>query len=281
MIDILDGKIARDFYKKALKQKVLNLPQTPTLVLIQVGNNPQSNVYIEQKKRFANDLGVSVRHIQIKDTDPEHMLIDTIQTYNKDASVHGIIIQLPLPTSYDKQRVIDTIDPRKDVDGLTTVNQNNLEHTPLFVPATARGVFTLLDFYHIDYRDKKVCIFGRSKLVSGPIARIMQAQGVDVSVCSRDTKNPKTISKQADIVIVAIGQPEMIDETYIKRGSVVIDIGITATPHGIRGDVAFSRVAPLVKAITPVPGGVGPMTVLSLFANLIVSAERNAAHITQ
>lgn len=275
MADILDGKIARDSYKKALIERSKSLSCTPTLALIQVGNNRESSIYIEQKKKFAEQIHAKVEHILFDDNISSSDIEKNIHSLNKRSDIHGIIVQLPLPAHLNARDIINTIDPKKDVDGLTDTNQTLLESgKSYFVPATARGVLDLLTFYHIAVSGRHVTVFGRSRLVGSPIAHLLRAQGAHVSVCHSKTLNPREISKTADIVIVAIGKPELIDASYIKEGAIVIDVGINSLPdRKLVGDVNHQSVKKLVKAISPVPGGVGPMTVLSLFGNLIVSAE--------
>ena len=284
MADILDGRIARNTYKKALIERSKKLSARPTLALIQIGNNAESTIYIEQKKKFARDIDVLVEHVQCTETTPFEEIEKKIQSFNARQDIHGIIIQLPIPKTLDVQKLLNTIDPKKDVDGLTDTNQKLLEQgTPGFIPATAKGVVSLLEFYNISVAHKKVVVFGKSRLVGGPIASLLKAQGAEVSVCHSQTINPREISKQADIVIVAIGRPEYIDASYIRPGAVIIDVGINdisgkkleeeITKRRIVGDVKHKSVETLAKAISPVPGGVGPMTVLSLFDNLILSAE--------
>jgi methylenetetrahydrofolate dehydrogenase (NADP+) / methenyltetrahydrofolate cyclohydrolase len=280
MPEILDGKKARDSYKIGLLERSKGLSCKPTLALIQVGDNKESIIYIEQKKKFAETVHAQVEHLVFISDATFEDIQQNIKILNERKDIHGIIVQLPLPQHLDSRALINTIDPKKDVDGLTDTNQNLLElGKPHFVPATARGVLDLLSFYHIDVKDKTVVVFGRSRLVGSPIAHLLRAQGAFVSVCHSKTEHPREISKTADIVIVAIGKPEYIDASYIKEGAVVIDVGINSVlkegdlKRKLVGDVDHQKVAKLVKAISPVPGGVGPMTVLSLFANLILSAE--------
>lgn len=288
MTEILDGKIARNSYTKGLIERSARLSMRPTLALIQVGNIRESNIYIEQKKKFATMIDARVEHVMFPEDVSSLEIERAIDVFNKRTDIHGIIIQLPLPAHLNKELLIEKINPAKDVDGLTDANQQLLEKgIPHMIPATAKGVLALLTFYHIDVQGKKVVVFGRSRLVGGPIANLLRARGADVSVCSSQTVDPRALSTKADIVIVAIGKPEYIDASYIKPGAVIIDVGInsvntlqpeTHTPsRTMVGDVNFKEVSPLVKAISPVPGGVGPMTVLSLFDNLILSAEEGAA----
>lgn len=275
MSQLLDGKKARDFFKAQLIKRLQVLPMQPLLALIQIGDNKESAIYIEQKKKFALSIGAAVEHIHLPETTTTNIVREHISLLNNRKDVHGIIIQLPIPSHTDKDSLIEHIDPAKDVDGLTSTTQ--------FIPATAKGVGLLMDFYSIDPKGKKVTVFGRSKLVGLPTATLLTKKGAHVSVCHSQTPHPKEISIQADIVIVAIGKPEFIDASYIKPGAIVIDVGINSTTgkkfdeempaRKLVGDVNFKSVSPLVSAISPVPGGVGPMTVLSLFDNLILSAE--------
>jgi methylenetetrahydrofolate dehydrogenase (NADP+)/methenyltetrahydrofolate cyclohydrolase len=179
---------------------------------------------------------------------------------NQDESVHGIIIQLPLPSNLDPAEITNLVNSEKDVDGLS-------ENSP-FMPATARGVLNLLDYYDLSVEQKKITVMGRSKLVGSPIQSTLLERGALVNVVHSETKNPKDITRSADILIVAIGKPGLIDETYIKEGQVVVDVGITMKDGKILGDVDFEKVKDIVSAISPVPGGVGPLTVASLFQNL-------------
>lgn len=269
---ILDGKVARDFYKKALIERVAKLSLVPTLSIIQIGDNKESSIYIEQKKKFGLSIGVKVSHIHLPKAVSFDEIKKTIQSLNSDREVSGIIIQSPVPAHLDFIKLVNLIDPKKDVDGLTDENQKLLvEGKPRFIPATARGVMLLLDFYKIPVSGKKVTVIGRSRLVGGPIAKVMEMKGANVTVCHSKTPNTAEITRQSDIVITAVGKPEFIDHSYIKKGGVIIDVGISGLIgiSGLKGDVNFADVSTVVSAISPVPGGVGPMTVLSLFDNLV------------
>jgi methylenetetrahydrofolate dehydrogenase (NADP+) / methenyltetrahydrofolate cyclohydrolase len=281
---LLNGKAARDSYKAKLIERIQKLSSAPTLALIQVGDNRESNIYIEQKKKFAALIGARVEHIHFPAETAPETVEEKIRSLNERGDVNGIIVQLPLPPHFDKQALIETISPLKDDDGLTDENQALLEKgVPRFIPATPRGVSLLLEYHSIDVRGKKAVVFGRSRLVGSPLASLLKARGASIEVCHSKTPDPKAISKKADLVFVAIGKPELIDSSYIKEGAVVVDIGINSIEgkkldeepprRKVVGDVLFSDVEPHVKAISPVPGGVGPMTVLSLFDNLILSAE--------
>jgi 5,10-methylene-tetrahydrofolate dehydrogenase/methenyl tetrahydrofolate cyclohydrolase len=283
---LLNGKLARDAYKQRLIERIQKLPTAPTLALIQVGDNRESNIYIEQKKKFGLAIGAHVEHIHFPTETSPSIVESRIKELNTRNDIQGIIVQLPLPSHFDKQALIETISPAKDVDGLTNTNQDLINKgTPLLIPATPRGVSLLLEHYSIDVRGKKAVVFGRSRLVGSPLAALLRAKGASVEVCHSGTTNPKEISKQADLVFVAVGKPELIDSSYIRDGAVVVDIGINSLSgdkldeeiprRKVVGDVLFNDVEPHASAISPVPGGVGPMTVLSLFDNLILSAERH------
>ncbi|MEK7607337.1 MAG: bifunctional 5,10-methylenetetrahydrofolate dehydrogenase/5,10-methenyltetrahydrofolate cyclohydrolase [Patescibacteria group bacterium] len=266
MPKILDGKIARDFYKKALIEKVKKFSFVPTLSIVQIGDNKESSIYIEQKKKFGLSIGVKVSHIHLPESVTFLEISEIVKKENLKKEVFGIIIQSPVPEHLDFIKLVNLIDPKKDVDGLTDENQKLLaDGKPRFIPATACGVMFLLEFYKIPVLDKKVAVIGRSRLVGGPIAKVMEMGGAYVTVCHSKTPNTAEITRQSDIVIVAVGKPEFIDRSYIKKGGVIIDVGIS----GLKGDVNFADVSSVVSAISPVPGGVGPMTVLALFDNLV------------
>ena len=262
---ILDGKIVRDQIILKLKNKVSASLVKPVLAIIQVGDLEESNKYIKNKKIFAEKIGAVVRHLKFDTTVSRNTLENEIETLNQDKTVHGIIIQLPLPANLDVIQITNVVNSGKDVDGLT-------ENSP-FMPATARGVLSLLDYYNIDVKEKNVTIMGRSKLVGAPIEMALIERGAKVNVVHSQTENPKEITKKADILIVAIGKPNLIDDSYVSPGQTIIDIGISLSQGKIVGDVDFDRVKNIVKKITPVPGGVGPLTVASLFENLVESCE--------
>ncbi len=264
---ILDGKKARDFYTEKLMAKIQKLGFSPTLAIIQVGNNLSSTAYIEQKKKFGAKIGVVVEHLKFPETVSFAELEKEITVLNLNKAIDGIIVQLPLPVNLDKVSVINLIRPTKDVDGLTSNTK--------FIPATALGVKAILDFYHVSVHGKKVAVLGRSALVGKPTTELLKTAGADVMVCHSQTSNTRDITKDSDIIVVAIGKPHLIDETYISTNfPVVVDVGISPLNGKLVGDVDFERVKNLVSAISPVPGGIGPMTVLSLFENVVLAASR-------
>ncbi len=274
---ILDGRKARDSYKAALAKRAAGLGAR--LAIIQIGDNRESNVYIAQKKKFGLDIGVAVEHIRFDADITQDKLSAEIARLNTRKDIHGIILQLPIPAQIDKLAALNAIDPNKDVDGLTDENQRLLEQgRPRFIPATAKGVMSLLDFYKISVAGKKAVVLGRSRLVGHPMAELLKIRGAAVTVCHSKTPDVPEKARTADILISAVGKAGLVTKSYIgASSSVVIDVGLNTGPLGkLVGDVAFDEVAPLVAAVSPVPGGVGPMTVLSLFDNLILSAEHSA-----
>ncbi len=260
---ILDGRKTKEFYTSLLIEKIKKMSFIPCIVILQIGNRADSNSFIKSKKIFAQKIGVKEIHIQLDENIDEKTLIEIINKYNRDKSVNGIIVQLPLPAHLDSEKIINNIDSKKDIDGLTNGSK--------FIPATARGIKELLKYYNIDLLNKKVTVVGRSNLVGKPVAKMCAGQGAIVNVCHSKTIDLMSETKNSDILIVAIGKPHFFDEKYIKKDQIVIDIGITKDKDIIKGDVDFERVKDLVSMITPVPGGVGQMTVLALFENLVDS----------
>jgi len=269
---LLDGRIAREHYIESLIKRVNELYFTPFLIIIQIGNRPDSDSFIKAKKSFAKKIGVKELHIQLDENVKQAEVLEIVNKYNKDVSVNGIIIQLPLPIHLNSEIIIDAIDPKKDVDGLTSFNIKRLVsgHDETTIPATARGIRQLFQFYNIDLFGKKVVVIGRSTLVGKPVALMCLNENATVTICHSKTKNLKEETKKADIIMVAIGKPNFITNEYINKDQIVIDIGISRqADNTLTGDVDFQSVKDIVGMITPVPGGVGQMTVLALFENLI------------
>jgi methylenetetrahydrofolate dehydrogenase (NADP+)/methenyltetrahydrofolate cyclohydrolase len=260
-MQLLDGRKAREHYASILTERIKKISFVPCLVIIQVGEREDSDAFIKAKKSFAQKIGAKEIHVQLAENVTQEEILGVVGKYNIDNSVHGIIVQLPLPPHLDPEIIIDTIRLDKDVDGLTP--------STVFMPATARGIRDLLKFYNISLSDKKVTVVGQSKLVGKPIAKMCKSEGSIVIVCDSKTENIKEKTKSADILIVAIGKPSYIGLKYVKEGQIVIDVGITRVDGGLSGDVDFEKVKDVVAMITPVPGGVGQMTVLALFENLI------------
>jgi methylenetetrahydrofolate dehydrogenase (NADP+)/methenyltetrahydrofolate cyclohydrolase len=259
---LLDGKKARELYTAQLIERVKKLPFSPCLVIIQVGERADSDAFIKAKKSFAQKIGAKEIHIQLPEDVSQKEVIGQIEKYNQDSTVHGIIVQLPLPRHLNSHEIIETIDPHKDTDGLTSKTD--------FMPATARGISDLLSFYKINVKNKKVTVVGQSRLVGKPISKMCADKGAVVTSCDSKTEDVEVQTRAADIIIVAIGKPRYITKEYLSKNQVVIDVGITRqNDNKLVGDVAFEGVKDIVEAITPVPGGVGQMTVLALFENLV------------
>jgi methylenetetrahydrofolate dehydrogenase (NADP+)/methenyltetrahydrofolate cyclohydrolase len=282
MPKILDGKVVRDKIMNELKEKVSGFSSVPSLAIIQIGDNPDSDIYVKRKIDFAKKIGVNAFIVSFPQKDvSQEELTKGIHKLNTDETANGIIIQAPLPAPLDWFKAIEQIDPIKDVDGVCAKNVEDLEKNTNkgIIPATARGVLSLLNYYDISVTGKNVVVMGRSRLVGTPIASVIKNEGAKVTVCHSKTINPEKITREADILIVAIGKAELVGADYTKEGQVIIDVGINSVikddgTRKIYGDVDFDSVKDIVSAISPVPGGVGPMTVASLFQNLVEAFEK-------
>jgi methylenetetrahydrofolate dehydrogenase (NADP+)/methenyltetrahydrofolate cyclohydrolase len=280
MPTILSGLTARDELKKPLAAKIKALQEkrsgSPlTLAIIQVGDRADSIAYINSKKKFAAEIGVDVNLINFQENINQEEIISEIKKLNKDKKITGIIVQLPLPKNLYERIILDAIDPAKDADAITSTNVKKwmIQKQVLFLyPATARGISELLDFYKISLKGKKVCVIGRSAFVGTPIACLCRAKGAIVTVCHSKTIDLVKKTLDADVIISAVGKAGLITAGHVRRGQVIIDVGLSRAEGKLVGDVDFEKVKTLLEesgAITPVPGGVGPMTVLALFENLL------------
>jgi len=272
MAKILDGNATREALLPPLATKIKTLYRVPTLAIIQVGGRPDSEAFIRAKKSFAARIGVKERHLQLSEKISQADLVRVIEEQNSDESIQGIIVQLPLPLHIDRDVIIDSINPSKDADGLTSYNVKRwLEgREDAVMPATARGIRELLKHASVDLYSKKVTVIGRSMLVGKPIAAMCLSENATVTICHSKTANLSEETRKADILIVAAGSPGLIGPACVREGQVIIDVGISRGANGsLVGDVDFESVKNIVAAISPVPGGVGPMTVFSLFENLV------------
>ena len=274
---ILNGKKVRDILAERIQVNLQKFKVQPKLVIIQIGNNPASSVYIEQKKKFGEKFGFLIEHVHVKENISEKSIVLKIKKLNSDTKVHGIIVQLPLPKNINPRKIIEAIDPKKDVDGLHSQNLTKLMTSDAsgFLPATTKGILSLLDFYKIPIAGKKVTVVGRSLLVGAPTALAFLNRDATVTICHSKTKHLQEEVKRADIVVVAIGRAKFIKKSFVRKGQIIIDVGINRIDGKIFGDVDFVPVSEIVKAITPVPGGVGPMTVASLFQNVLLAYKRH------
>lgn len=269
---IISGKDIQQKRLKKLNQKISKLEHKPVLVIIQIGDNKESTVYINQKIKFGKSVGIPVEFYQLESTVELEFIQKLISDFNNDEDIQGIIVQLPLPKKLQKFQfeIIDAISPEKDVDGLTSVNLKRLlSNEKGMVPATAKGVCTMLEESKIQVAGKHVVIVGRSVLVGRSLSQLLLNRDATVTVCHSKTKDLASITKTADIIITATGSPRLITKQHVSKGQTVIDVGITSTGELLEGDVDFDSVSKIVEHISPVPGGVGPMTVLSLFENLV------------
>lgn len=250
------------------------------LAVIQVGNDPASSVYVNNKKKVCEYIGIESEIYQLDDGGPKivvkEALVNLIETLNKDASVHGILVQLPLPKFIDENEIINKIDPKKDVDGFHESNVGKLMiGADGFVPCTARGIIELLKANDVEIDGKDCVVVGRSNIVGKPVAMELLRENGTVTICHSKTKGLKYICRDADILICAIGKERFFDRRYISPGTVVVDVGIHRDAIGkLHGDVDYEDVLDIVGAITPVPGGVGPMTVAMLMKNVVLAAEK-------
>lgn len=279
---ILDGKqTALKISEKIQKdiQEYLNLDKrVPQLDILLVGNDFGSQKYVEMKSKKAQELGIQCNVHNFEESVQESELIQLVEDLNIDTNVDGVMVQLPLPKQINESNILEKISPLKDVDGLTSVNLGKLfKNDPTAIaPATAKGILELLKEYSIDIDGKTAVVIGRSDIVGLPVVALLQNENATVTVCHSHTQNLKEICKTADILVVGIGKPEYIDMEYVKEGSVVIDVGTNKNEEGkLVGDVNFERVKDIVSYITPVPGGVGPMTIACLLGNLVEAYKKN------
>lgn len=270
MNNIIDGLKVSLNIKEEIKNQILKENITPSLVVIQIGDNKASNIYIKNKMKACQEVGIKFEHIKFNETISEELVINEIKRLNDDISVNGILVQLPLPIGFDEGKIINTINPLKDVDGLTYQNVGNLvlENDSL-VSCTPLGVMELLKAYGVELEGKNVCIIGRSNLVGKPLIQLLLRENATVSICHSKSLNIKDYSKNADVLIVAAGHPNLITKDFVKDKAVVIDVGINKEGNILCGDVAFDEVSKKASLITPVPGGVGPMTIACLLKNVI------------
>lgn len=266
---ILDGKAVSKKILDNLKVKVGNLSKQPHLVVILVGNNPASQIYVKNKKLAAENIGIKSTIIELDSQIKETELLNKIEQLNNDSDVTGILVQLPLPVHIDKNKIVTAISPKKDVDGFTPENVGRLAIglEPYFYPATPQGIIMLLDEYNIPIEGADTVIIGRSNIVGKPMAQMLLRRNATVTICHSYTKNIESKIKTADIIISAVGK-KIVRCKMVNNNSVIVDVGIFRDSNGkLTGDVDFDFVSPSVKYISPVPGGVGQMTIASLMYN--------------
>ena len=277
MAKLIDGKTISKQIKDELKEEAAKLKEqgiTACLAVIQVGKDPASCVYVNNKKKACAYVGIESRAYELEESVTEQELIRLVEELNADPSVNGILVQLPLPAHIDEERIIQTISPEKDVDGFHPVSVGNLWIGDKgFLSCTPAGVIQLLERSGISIEGKNCVIIGRSNIVGKPMACLMLRENATVTVAHSRTKNLPEITRQADILIVAVGRMRMVTSEYVKEGAVVIDVGTSRVDGKLKGDVKFDEAVEKAAYITPVPGGVGPMTITMLLENTIDAAE--------
>lgn len=276
MAEILDGKKLRDKLLDNLKLKVNKLSTKPVLVVILIGDNPASKIYVNNKKKMAEKIGIISEVINYPSNISEKELLEKIEELNNDEKVTAILVQLPLPEHISKENVMNKIKPEKDVDGFTPYNFGKLfsGEVPTVYPCTPKGILLLLDEYGIELEGKHAVVVGRSNIVGRPLSQMLLNRNATVTVCHSHTKNLAQITKTADVVVSAVGK-NIIEGKMLKPGCVIVDVGIFKDENGkTRGDVDFKSASEIASYISPVPGGVGPMTIASLMINTLELFEK-------
>lgn len=275
---VISGKELAKELRTKMKEEVTALKNrgiTPHLTVILIGDDPASHSYVNGKKKASEEVGISSEIITFEATISEAELLEKIEELNQDPNVHGILVQLPLPEHIDEQKVIETIDPKKDVDGFHPVNIGRMmTGQDTFLPCTPFGILKMLQSIQIDLSGKHAVVIGRSNIVGKPVGQLLLNENATVTYCHSRTKDLRKYTLSADILIVAVGKEHIIDGSYIKDGAVVIDVGVNRTKEGkLTGDVDFEDAKEKASYITPVPGGVGPMTITMLLENTIKAAK--------
>jgi methylenetetrahydrofolate dehydrogenase (NADP+)/methenyltetrahydrofolate cyclohydrolase len=279
---IIDGNaIAREL-RAGLIRRVAALAAMgvrPGLAVLQVGNHPASKIYVRNKMKACGEVGLYSEHIELPADADVSTLLERIRTLNRDSRIHGILVQLPLPTGLSAERVLDALAPAKDVDGFHPINMGLLAAgSPRFVPCTPLGVMKLIEHEEIGVQGRHAVVVGRSNIVGKPMALLLLQKGATVTICNSRTPDLGAMTSQADILVVAAGRPRLVTGGMVKPGAVVIDVGINRLADGkLAGDVDFQSMLGTASCITPVPGGVGPMTIAMLLENTVMSAERASA----
>ncbi len=277
MEKIIDGKqVAKEIIKDIqMERKLIKI--TPRIDIFLIGEDYASIKYVQMKEKLAKELNISCKINKYTKNVTEKKLIEDIKEKNNDDNIHGIIVQLPIPKNLNKEKILNTIEPKKDIDGLTSTNLGNLftKKEPFFIPATPLGILKMFEKYKIELEGKNIVIIGKSLIVGIPLLGELLKKNASVTILSKKTKNIEKITSKADILITAVGKTKIIKSKHIKKNSIVIDVGISKDPKTkkISGDVDYENVRKKVKYITPVPGGVGATTVPSLIFNLLQSIK--------
>lgn len=276
---LIDGKALAAKMQAELKVRVEKLKASgiiPGLIVILVGENPASQIYVRNKERQATAIGMKSSVLRLPEEIEEIELLNLIETLNNDDTWHGILVQLPLPAHISEEKVLLAITPEKDVDGFHPMNMGRLwSGNPLMIPSTPAGIMEMFREYHVELSGKQAVVVGRSNIVGKPMAQLLMMADATVTIAHSRTKNLSELTRQADILVVAIGQDRFIGRNDVKEGAVVIDVGMNRDENGkLHGDVDFEQVKDIASLITPVPGGVGPMTITMLMEQTLRAAER-------
>lgn len=276
---IIDGKMIAQDMREALRKRVESFASPPGLAVIIVGENPASKVYVRNKEKACIDAGIHSEVIALPEETTQEEMLERIEKLNANPAIHGILVQLPLPSHFDARRVLDSISPEKDVDGFHPCNVGALFlGNPGLQPCTPHGVMKMLERENVAIRGKHAVIVGASNIVGKPMAVMLLHQGATVTLCNSKTPDLGHHTRDADILVVAVGRPKLVTGGMIKEGAVVIDVGMNRLPDGkLAGDVDFESALRKAAMITPVPGGVGPMTIAMLLENTVEAAARKAA----
>jgi len=271
---IIDGKKIAAELREQLKKKVAELKSTynavPGLTVILIGEDPPSKIYVKNKEKFAKEVGMNSEVIRYPENIEENVVLNKIKELNSDKKISGILVQLPLPKHIDKRKVIETILPSKDVDGFHPINVGNLSSGyDSNIPCTPLGCYLLLKTVEKNLNGKHAVVIGRSNLNGKPMTQLLLKENCTVTITHSKTKDLKAECNRADIIIAAVGRPKLVKGDWVKKNAIVIDVGINKTDSGLVGDVDFDEVSKVAKAITPVPGGVGPMTIACLLNNTV------------
>jgi len=277
---LIDGKKIAAELREELKKEVTELKnkynKVPGLTVILIGDMAPSQIYVRNKEKSANEVGLKSEVIRYPDTVEEKTILEKIEELNNDENVSGILVQLPLPKHIDKQKVIETITPSKDVDGFHPMNVGNLSSGyESSVPCTPLGCYLMIKKIEPNLSGKKAVMIGRSNLNGKPMAQLLLKENCTITITHSRTKDLKAECLEADIIVAAVGIPELVKADWVKKDAIVIDVGINKTENGLVGDVAFDEVSKVAKALTPVPGGVGPMTIACLLKNTIDCFKRS------
>lgn len=272
--NIIDGKELSSKIIENLKNRISKSNEKPGLALVLVGNNPASEIYVNFKEKTCKEVGFFCERFNLDKDFSEMDLLKLIDELNQNKKIHGILVQLPLPKHINKNLIIDSILPNKDVDGFSPLNLGNLINDNNFIePATARAVIALIESTGIKINRKNAVVIGRSNIVGKPVHLLLTQKNATVTLCHSKTKNLKDHTKNADILVVACGKPNLVKEDMVKKGAVVIDVGINRLGNKVVGDVDFENVKKVAGFITPVPGGVGPMTIAMLLDNTLMAMK--------